>query len=314
MPPLPRSLPLLLASCLPCTADSSSSSLTIRWEPGTRHHQRFEIRQNGLLPSKEGPRSQHAEITADQSVTIRPHPRQGWTFVGVTWGEFKLSGANGPDKFAYDSRKPASGPDKGVTDVGDTVRAYLGREFLFERDDTGRLAATPAFDALLADIVKQVPDAAAPVKAFFSKANVTQLLKLGTIPATPTQPVSQGAVWPFESKFSIPVVGDLALSGSCSHNGTTKRAGATCTEIPITGRLRLHSSTAISLMGLKSASGSISGSVWFDESIGWARESVTTWTVTATLGGIASAADGSTQSVPLRQTTRLTLLKSERIP
>jgi hypothetical protein len=67
-------------------------------------------------------------------------------------------------------------------------------------------------------------------------------------------------------------------------------------------------------MGLKSASGAISGTVWFDESLGWARESVTTWTVTATLGGIASATDGSSQSVPLRQTTRLTLLKTERIP
>lgn len=295
-------------------ADPPAGGLTLRWQPGTRYVQRLEIRQNGLLPTKEGSKSQHARITAEQSVLVRPHARPAWTYVGVVWGAFRIAGANGEETFAYDSSKPASGSDANITEVGDTVRAYLGQEFLFERDPAGRLAATPQFDTLLADIVKKVPDAKGPVKAFFSKANITQLLQIGTLPAVPDAPVTAGASWPFETKFSIPAVGDLSMTGQCTHNGQSRRGGALCTEVPIAGRLRLVSGAAISLLGLKSASGSISGQVWFDESLGWARESETTWTITATLGGIASATDGSVQKVPLRSTTRFILLRTEKIP
>jgi hypothetical protein len=310
-----RGLLLLLpATGLSVAAETPAGGLTLRWQPGVRYVQRLEIRQNGLLPSKEGPRSQHARISAEQSVLVRPHERPDWSYVGVVWGTFRISGANGDDAFAYDSSRPASGPDAAVTEVGDTVRAYLGREFLFERDPAGRLAATPQFDALLADIVKKVPDAKGPVKAFFSKANITQLLQLGTLPSVPDSPVDAGASWPFETRFSIPAVGDLSMSGKCTHNGRSRRGGAICTEVPVSGRLRLVSGAAISLLGLKSASGTISGHVWFDESLGWARESETTWTVTATLGGIASAIDGSEQRVPLRSTTRFVLLRTEKIP
>ena len=289
-----------------------SSGLELRWQPGMRYVQRLEIRQNGLLPGNDGPKSQHATIAADMILTIRRHPKPDWCFVGVTWGAFRIAGANGEDRFAYDSARPAAGSDASTTEAGNAVRAYLGREFVFQRDPEGRISATPEFDALLREITSQAPEAKGPVKAFFTKTNITQLLRLGTIPSTPEQPVDKGAAWPFTTRFSIPIIGDLAMEGTCSHNGAAKRGGAVCTEVPVTGRLRLLSSPQASLMGLKSAAGTVTGSVWFDEAIGWARESVTTWTVTATLGGIASAKDGSLQKVPLRQTTRLTLVRVER--
>lgn len=300
----------LIFAAASCVHAEDGESLQLKWEPGVRHVQRLQIDQTGKLPSKGGTRDQHAHITAGEVITIGPHAKAGWRTIGIAFTFFSISGANGDAAFAYDSRRPGAGPDKATTDAGNAIRAYLGREFVFQMDPQSKISTTPAFDTLIREITREVPDAEAPVKAFFSKSNLTQLLKLGTLPAVPAEPVKPGAAWPFETRFAIPIAGNLLMDGTCSFQGRAKRGGALCAVIPLNGELELMSSPQASLLGLKDAHGEISGFVWFDPVLGWARESVTTWEVTAVLGGIASARDGSPQLVPLRQTTQVTLLSS----
>jgi Family of unknown function (DUF6263) len=317
----PRAMrPLLLLTALliaapvcPAAEESAPPPLRLQWQPGYRYTQRIQIEQTGKLPSKNGPKAQHANITAQEILTVRAHPKADWRYLGVSFGAFSITGANGDAKFSYNSAKPAGGVDEATINTGKAISAYLGREFLLQIDARGTISATEEFDTLLNEITKKAPHVQAPVKAFFSKTNITQMLKLGTLPAVPQEPVAAGGAWPFESKFEIPIVGSLRMNGTCTMKGHTKRGGAACCEIPIAGTLALISTPQASLMGLKSAEGKVSGAVWFDPNIGWARESVTTWDVTATLGGIASAQDGSAQFVPLKQTTRITLLSMEPV-
>lgn len=304
---------LALAAPAIVSAEETGDQLAMKWQPGMRYVQRITINQSSTLPGKDGPKAQHANITADEVITIREHPKRDWRYIGVSWSAFRISGANGSAKFAYDSARPGTGPDKATIEAGNAARAYLGREFLFQIDPKGNITITPEFTALVKEITQIAPDAETHVKAFFSKANLTQLLKLGTLPDVPEEPVKPGCAWPFETRFDIPIVGELLMDGTCSFQGRAKRGGALCAVVPLNGRLELMSSPQASLLGLKDATGELSGFIWFDATLGWARESVTTWDVTAVLGGIASAKDGSAQLVPLKQTMKVTLLKVERI-
>lgn len=304
---------LLVLSTAAVASAGEGDSLAIKWQPGMRYVQRLQINQTGKLPAKEGTKDQYANVTAEEIITVRPHSKPDWRLIGVSWSSFRIEGANGDAKFAYDSARPGTGPDKATNEAGNMARAYLGREFLFQIDNKARISATPEFDALVAEITKEVPHVQAPVKAFFSKANLTQLLKLGTLPAVPEEPVTQGTAWPFETRFDIPVVGELCINGRCAFQGRAKRGGASCVVVPVNGKLELMSSAKASLMGLKDARGELSGFVWFDPVLGWARESVTTYDVIAMLGGIASASDGSERYVPLKQTMKVTLLRAERV-
>lgn len=315
--------PLLFVFALmfaaPCLRGEEKSTvaepapLQLKWQPGFRYVQRIEINQTGKLPSKEGVRNQHANITAEMVLSVRPHSKEDWRSLGVSWNAFSIDGANGDAKFGYNSARPNKVVDEGTAKAGNEIRAYLGREFMLQIDPRGTISGTPEFDTAVTEITKKVPHVAAPVKAFFSKTNITQLLRLGTLPTVPDKPVAVGGAWPFQTKFEIPIVGALHMNGTCTMKGTAKRGGARCCEIPISGSLDFVSTPQASLMGLKDAEGKLSGAVWFDTGLGWARESVTTWDVTATLAGIASAQDGSPQSVPLKQTTRITLLRMEAV-
>lgn len=304
----------VLLSLLTAQAGAQAAQeLKIQWQPGMRYVQRLEIRQSGTLPAKEGTKSQHASITADEVVTVRPHKREGWRTIGVQWTAFRIEGANGDAKFAYNSANPGKGPDKATNDAGNAARQYLNREFIFQIDTDGEISATPEFDALLAEIVAKAPQASAPVKAFFTEGNLTQLLRLGNLPASPAKAVEAGAAWPFETLFEIPIVGDLTVTGTCTLQGRGKKGGADCCVVPLTGKLELMSGPAASLMGLKDARGTVTGSVWFDPALCWARESVTSFDVVATLGGIAANNDGSPKLVPLKQTMKFSLLRAEKI-
>lgn len=287
--------------------------LQLKWQTGFRYVQRIEINQSGKLPSKGGVKNQHANITAEMVLSVRPHSKDDWRSLGVNWNAFSIDGSNGGVEFGYNSSKPSKVVDEGTAKAGNEILSYIGREFLLQIDPLGTISATPEFDAAVTEITKKAPHVAAPVKAFFSRTNITQLLRLGMLPAVPDKPVVIGGTWPFQAKFEIPVVGSLHMDGTCTMSGWVNRGGAQCCEIPVSGSLDFNSTLQASLMGLKDAEGKMTGAVWFDTDLGWARESVTTWDVTATLAGIASAQDGSPQFVPLKQTTRITLLRMETV-
>ena len=96
------------------SAVAEPAPLQLKWQPGFRYVQRIEINQTGKLPSKEGVKNQHANITAEMVLSVRHHSKDDWRSLGVSWNAFSIDGANGDAKFGYNSARPNKVVDEGT--------------------------------------------------------------------------------------------------------------------------------------------------------------------------------------------------------
>lgn len=283
-----------------------------QWQAGKKYYQTIQTDQQSSIEIGGQKMDQSTNMTIEITMSVSPHQDGQPKRMTIRYERMAMEiGMNG-QKMGYDSANPTANADP--LNLGKTVGATVGQELKIVFNDKDEIDQVENFD----EFVKHFGDSAVPgfdASKMFSRESLTQMLKQGSLQATPGKPVGVGDSWQFNNQVDLPQMGKVGVSGNYTVKSIGEHDGVRCAEIQTDGKLSMNldapkdEASPLAELGMKVTDGSIKGPVWFDPQLGMARESQLVQEMVISMKNPTDAA--ATINVPMKQNISVKLTKVE---
>ncbi|MDB6153569.1 MAG: hypothetical protein JWL90_2022 [Chthoniobacteraceae bacterium] len=266
--------PLSSATALVLTLSSAFAETAVtlkqQWQPGKRYLQTMKMDQSTKMKIGDIPMDQKMSMSANMSMAVTKLPDGKRKRLALKYEHLLVDTDMGGQKMKIDSDKPdatAPGGNAFAAIVGKEIRAIIDADDKvteFENLDeiVGATAGNPMASGIL------------------NKETLNTMINQSALQALPGKPVKAGDSWPFNIDVPMPQMGKVSIKGTYTYKGTVPHNGVPCAEIAVAGSITSTPDAAgaknanpLAALGMKMESGSMKGTVWFDNTLGTARSS-----------------------------------------
>jgi hypothetical protein len=304
---------LAIALTSPLRAEDAIE-LKPHWPIGKKISQRMQMDQSSKISLGADPIDQKIAMTMDGTMSIRRHENAKDKRIDMKYDRVTMSMDMAGQSMNYDSEKP--GDD--ALGMGKAFGAIIGKEVRVIVDASDEVIAVENLDAILKEMSAGSP-MAAMISQMFNKEAVKNMMRQGSLYATPGKPVKSGDSWKFDHKMPLPQLGKVEMTGAYTLKGMAERAGAKCAEIALDGKLAMDLSggdstdpaSPLKALGMTMDSGKMTGTLWFDPAIGICRDAQFTQEMTLKMKNPGNP-DASIE-IPMKQIVKQTVTKIENL-
>ena len=313
----------LIPAALLFTAASPLFAQTVdlkpHWQVGKKFSQTMKMEQSSTMSLGEQKMEQKMGTTMDTTMAISAHENKKDKRVNVKYERLAMTMNAAGQEMKYDSAAPADAAADPLG-LGKLLGPFLGKEFKMVMDEKDEVVEVESIDAMMKELVAANPMAGS-VGQMFNKDAMKNMMRQGTLYATPGKPVKVGDSWPFTFAMPLPALGKVALNGTYTLKSIGDHAGAKCAEITVTGKMSMDATAAadgktgdanpLKQLGVKMDSGKMSGTLWFDPALGICRDVQITQEMNLKMNNPQNP--GATMEIPTKQTISQTLTKVENL-
>jgi hypothetical protein len=299
-------------------ARGEAVTLKQQWQTGKRYVQQMKMEQTSKMAMGPQTMDQKMNMTMDMSTTVRKHEDGKQKRLTLKYDRMAMSMTMNGQEMAFDSAKP----DGDQLGMGKQFAAMTGKELKMIANEKDEVTTIENFD----EFVGALGGGAAggmPISQMFTKEAVTDMVKQSALRGLPAGPVNPGDQWPWKYEMNMAQIGSVGLNGTYTLKGTGQRGGVSCAEIAVDGTLNFDMSGAaaggdasgpaamLKAMGMKMSGGKLSGTVWFDNALGTAREVQMVQEMEMTMNN--PTAPDQKLTIPMKQNVTVTLTKVEEV-
>ena len=314
---------IIPAATLILTAASPLSAQTIeikpRWQVGKKFFQTMQMDQASTIALGEQKMEQKVGTTMDTTMTVRAHENGKDKRVNVKYERIAMAMNMAGQEMKYDSATPADAASDPLG-IGKSFGAFLGKEIKIVVNEKDEVVEVENLDAMMKELAASNPMAGA-LGQMFNKDAMKNMLRQGTLYASPGKPVKAGDSWPFQFAMPLPAVGNVDINGTYTLKSIGDHAGVKSAEIAVVGKLGMNIGTPgdtkadeanpLKQMGLKVDGGKVAGTLWFDPALGICRDVKMTQEMTMKMNNPQKP--GETMEIPMKQTITQTVTKVENL-
>ncbi len=305
---------LIFASASPLCAQTVE--IKPRWQVGKKFFQTMQMDQASTMSFGEQKMEQKVGTTMDTTMTVRAHENGKDKRVAVKYERIAMSMNMAGQEMKYDSATPADAASDPLG-IGKSFGAFLGKEIKMVVDEKDEVVEVENLDAMMKELAASNPMAGA-LGQMFNKDAMKNMMRQGTLYASPGKPVKAGDSWPFQFAMPLPAVGNVDLDGTYTLKSIGDHAGVKCAEIAVMGKLGMNVGDAkadpanpLSQMGLKVDGGKVAGTLWFDPALGICRDVKMTQEMNMKMNNPQKP--GESMEIPMKQTITQTVTKVENL-
>lgn len=311
---LRRSLLLLAVSSFSAgsLAWGQAVELKQQWRVGKRYVQAMETEHATTIDLAGQKMDQKMNMIIENSTTVSPHEdgKQKRRTTQINRVAMNMSMAG--QVMGFDSAKPEKTDAQGFGSVGKEFSRLIGKSLKLVANEKDEVTDIENFEEFLGELGPVV--AANPLGQMFTKKSVMEMFKQGGLRSTPAGAVKPGDSWDWILKTEG--FGLIELHGTYTFKGMVDHGGVPCAEIVMQGELANYQApgagAAAQLPPMQINRLKLSGTVWFDNALGMARETVMHQDMEMTIEN--PLAKGEKMTVPTKQLITVTLTKVEDAP
>ena len=314
---------LLPVAALVFTAAPPLSAQTVdlkpRWQVGKKFSQTTQMDQASTMTFGDQKMEQKVGTTMDTTMTVRAHENGKDKRVNITYDRIAMSMNMAGQEMKYDSAKPADAAADPIG-LGKSLGAFLGKEIKMTMDEKDEVLEVENLDAMMKELAASNP-MASTLGQMFNKDAMKNMMRQGSLYASPGKPVKAGDSWPFQFAMPLPALGNVDMSGTYTLKSIGDHAGVKCAEIALTGKLGMNIAASgdsqadeanpLKQLGLKMDGGKMTGTLWFDPALGICREVKMTQEMNLKMNNPQKP--GESMEIPMKQVITQTLTKVENL-
>lgn len=303
--------------CAGSLAFGQAVELKQQWQVGKKYVQSMNMDQTSTTTIGTQKMEQKMNMVMDMSTAVRKHEDGKQKRLTLKYDRMAMKMNMNGQEMGFDSAKP----DADQLGMGKQFAAMVGKDLKMIANDKDEITAIENFD----EFVSALGGAASgvPVAQMFTKDSLTDMVKQSALRSLPAGPVKAGDSWPWSYNMNMPQVGTVGIKGTYTYKGQATRGGAPCAEIAVDGTLNFDMTGApaggdasgpaamMKAMGMKMNGGKMSGTIYFDNVLGMARETAMVQEMEMTMNN--PTAPDQKLTIPMKQTVTVTLTKVEDI-
>jgi hypothetical protein len=300
--------------CAGSLAFGQAIELKQQWQVGKRYVQSMKMEQTSKMAMGPQTMDQKMNMTMDMSTTVRKHEDGKQKRLTLKYDRMAMNMTMNGQEMAFDSAKP----DADQLGMGKQFAAMTGKELKMIANEKDEVTDIENFE----EFVGALGGAAGglPISQMFTKESLTDMVKQSALRGVPAGAVKPGDKWPWKYEMNMPQIGSAGISGTYTLKGMADRGGVPCAEIAVDGTLNFDISgggeaggpaAMLKAMGMKMTGGKLSGTMWFDNALGTAREVQMTQEMEMTMNN--PTAPDQKLTIPMKQLVTVTLTKVEDV-
>jgi len=306
-------LAVLLFTRVPLSA-ADTVELKQQWQFGKKYYQTVKTEQQTNAEIAGRKMDQSMNMTIDLTMTVSPEVKGQPKRMTIRYERTAVQMTMNGQTMGFDSADPKAGNDP--IGLNKTMGATVGKELKCVLDADDKVESIENYD----EFVKSLAPSAAPgfdPSKMFSREGLTQMLQQGALHAMPGKPVAAGDSWPFQMSVDMPQLGKVGVSGKYTYKGPADHDGVKCAEIATDGTLSMELGGAgagdspLAKLGVAVTDGKITGTVWFDNQLGTARETQLVQEMTMSMNNPTDPTAKVT--MPMKQHITVSLTKVEDV-
>ncbi len=305
-----RSLLLPVLALYAEVSFAQSVDLHQRWQAGKKYSQTVETAQQSTIEMAGQKMEQSTTMTIDISIAVRALEDGKRRRMTMTYDRVAMDMSMNGQKMSFDSANPGTDP----LGLGKTLGATIGKELKILLDETGAVVEIENYDSYIEQLGKS-PIPGMDFREMQSREALTQMVNQGALLSLPGKPIESGGSWAFDQTLALPKIGKVSTRGTYTFKGMAQRAGATCAELAMEGKLTMDvggEAGAASPLAVKVTNGAITGTVWFDPQLGVMRESQIQQDMTMSMKNPVDAT-APEMTIPMKQAVTLKTTKIEEL-
>ena len=312
-------LPLAaLALSVPQLSADDAVALKQQWQAGKKYSQTMKMLQTSTTAIGAQKMEQKVTMTMEMSTAVKKHEDGKQKRLTMKYDRMAMNMNMNGQEMAFDSAKP----DADSVGMGKQLGALVGKEIrmlLNEKDDVTGIENFEEFTAALGGGA-----AGSPIGQMFTKDSLTDMVKQGALKSVPANPVKAGESWPWNYSMNMPQIGSVGIKGTYTFKGTKPHGGVPCAEIAMEGAMNFDfgaapsadagaggSGAMLKAMGMKMTGGKMSGTIWFDNALGMARDVQIAQEMEMSMNN--PTAPDQKIIIPMKQDVTVTLTKIEDV-
>lgn len=302
--------PLLpaLAAALALSSASAADTVTLKQQllVGKRYYQTIKMNQATTIDMGQIKMDQKMDMTMEASYAVTKADDGKGKRVALKFDRMVMNMDMNGQKTVIDS----SAPGTNAGPLGNPFAALTGKEIRMLVDENNKVTGFENFD----EVVQAAGGASNPVVAgVFNKDALSKTIEQSGLQSLPNHPIKPGESWSFSVDMPMPQVGTGTVKGTYTYKGTSVHNGVPSAELAVEGKINFAvadgGSNPAAQMGMKIKDGSMSGTIWFDNALGTARDADIHQDMTMTMNNPTKP--GETLTLPMKQTIHTELIKVE---
>jgi hypothetical protein len=303
-----RSLLPLAVLTLALTRLTAADTYEIKksWPVGKKVSQTMKMDQTSNMEIAGQKMDQKMNMTFDMSTGVAKHEDGKQKRLTVKYDRMTMDMTMGPQKFAFDSAKPADD----ALGLGKMIGGIVGKEFKVLVNANDEVTDIENYDEVAGALGG---GAGSPLGQMFGKEQMTEMMKQAALHNSPGKPVKVGDSWPLNFTMKAPPVGTINLKGTYTLKGVGPHDGVSCLEIAMDGVIATDGTAAAppqaAALGAKINGGKTTGTLWFDPALGMVRGSDSTQSMEISMKNPTQP--DATMTIPMNQHIVVTMTKVE---
>jgi len=315
-----RSLFTFIAATLCAGSVSFAQAIELKqqWRTGKKYVQSMQMQQASTMDMGGQKMEQKMTMNMDMSTAVRAHEDGKQKRLTMKYDRMAMQMNMGGQEMGFDSAKPED--DK--LGMGKQFAAMVGKDLKMIANDQDEVTEIENFEEFIGALGGG--GAGNPVAQMFTKDALTDMVKQSALRGLPSGPVKPGDSWPWSYKLNMPQVGAVGIKGTYTYKGSGQKGGVPCAEIAVDAKMNFDlgggeapaaeaggAAAMMKAMGMKMTGGRMSGTIWFDNALGMARETQMTQEMEMTMNN--PAAPDQKMTIPMKQLVTVTLTKVEDV-
>lgn len=301
---LTRSLVPLAILTLSISRLTAADTIEIKqqWPVGKKLSRTMKMEQSSAFEIAGQKMDQKMNMTMETSTGVAKHEDGKQKRLAMKYDRMALDMTMGPQKVAYDSAKPQDDP----LGMGKAIGGIVGKEFKILVNEKDEISGIENYDEIAAGL-----GAGSPIGQMFGKDQLTEMVKQGALQGVPGKPVKVGDSWPLDVTMKLPQMGAFKTKGTYTLKSVGSHDGVPSAEIAVNATIGVDAATdgAPSPLGLKITDGKMTGTMWFDQTLGMVRSSDITTNMSISMKNPTQP--DATMTIPTTQHITQTLTKVE---
>ncbi len=303
--------------CAGSFAFGQAVELKQQWQVGKKYVQSMNMDQTSTTTIGTQKMEQKMNMTMDMSTAVRKHEDGKQKRLTLKYDRMAMKMNMNGQEMAFDSAKP----EADALGMGKQFSAMVGKDLKMIANEKDEVTTIENFEEFVGALGG---GAGNPVGQMFTKDSLTDMVKQGSLRSLPSGPVKAGDSWPWSYTMNMPQIGTVGIKGTYSYKGTAARGGAPCAEIAVDGVLNFDMTggapasgdangpaAMMKAMGMKMTGGKMTGTIWFDNALGTARETAMVQEMEMTMNN--PTAPDQKLTIPMKQSVTVKLTKVEDV-
>ncbi len=289
-----------------------------QWLTGKKYVQSMTMEQTSTTAIGPQKMEQKMNMVMEMSTTVRKHEDGKQKRLTMKYDRMTMKMDMNGQEMAFDSAKP----DGDQLGMGKQFAAMVGKDLKMIANDKDEVTSIENFEEFVGALGGGA--AGMPITQMFTRESLTDMVKQSALRGLPAGPVKPGDSWPWSYSMNMPQIGSVGITGTYTYKGMADRGGAKCAEIAVQGTMNFDlgggaapsgeasgPAAMMKAMGMKMTGGKMSGTIWFDNALGMARETQMNQEMEMTMNN--PTAPDQKLTIPMQQTVTVTLTKVEDV-